>query len=38
VDNASGDDVFAMILVDNRIAAAMWRAVSLKVPEGATNI
>jgi hypothetical protein len=38
VDNAARNDVFAMILVDNRIVGAMGRTVSLGVPEGATNI
>jgi hypothetical protein len=38
VDNAFRNDVFAMILVDNRIVAATGRTVSLAVPEGATNI
>jgi hypothetical protein len=38
VDDASKNDVFAMILVDNRIVGAMGRTVSLAVPEGATNI
>jgi hypothetical protein len=38
VDNALENDVFAMKLVDNRLAAVMWRTVSLAVPEEATNI
>jgi hypothetical protein len=38
VDNAFENDVFAMKVVDNGLAAAIGRTVSLAVPEEATNI